>query len=140
LAVTNVGLATPRSSTLVDQERIVFTVAEANQGAGGTDLNGDGDVDDLILHVFRVPTGLTTNLGLAVSATPPFVVVDDHDVVFTVAEASQGAGGTDLNGDGDVDDLVLHVFRVRTGLTTNVQLAVSGDLAAGKDWARLHCR
>jgi hypothetical protein len=124
LAVANVGLAA-HGSTLVDEDYIVFAVAETSQGKN---LNGDGDTADLVLHVFDVETG-TTNLGLAVFG--PFAV-DDARLIFTVDEMSQGK---DLNEDGDVNDLVLHVFNVKTRRPPiNLGLDAIDGFEVGKDW------
>ena len=46
-----------------------FFVAEADQG--NTDLNGDTDVSDQVLHVWDAKTGMTVNTGIAgVSGAP----------------------------------------------------------------------
>ncbi len=47
--LTNVGLAS--SGVQIDKERVAFTVSESGEG---TDLNGDGDTSDNVLHVFEV--------------------------------------------------------------------------------------
>jgi hypothetical protein len=122
---TNVGLDARDGFTL-GKDWIAFTVDEARQG--GTDLNGDGDVFDLVLHVFDVETGMTTNVKLDASGGFAF---GKRWLAFAVDEDSQG--GTDLNNDGDVFDLVLHVFDVKTGATTRVGLA-SNVFALGKEW------
>ncbi len=90
-----------------------FDVRESNQG--NTDLNGDGDTTDAVLHMFDAVTGVTTHLGFAVSQQ--FRASDDF-LVFSVHEANQN--NTDLNGDSDTGDEVLHVFNVNTRTTTNV--------------------
>jgi hypothetical protein len=130
LAATNVGLAAPRGSTLlVHEDRIVFTVDERTQG--GTDLNGDDDVADLILHAFEVETETATNVGLD---TSDGFALDERWLAFTVDEGSQGAGGTDFNNDGDVTDLVLHVHNLATGTTTNLGLDASGGFVLDERW------
>jgi len=115
-AITNVGLAGfwPQ----IDKERVAFLVHEAGEG---TDLNGDGDIDDFVLHVFDAKKGATTNVGLACL---PFdsPQIDKERVAFLVSEAGEG---TDLNGDGDIADRVLHVFDAKKGNTTNVGVSVS---------------
>jgi hypothetical protein len=114
---------------VVHENRIAFTIDERSQG--GTDLNGDGDIDDLVLHVFDVATETTTNVGLDVSDG---FALGKEWVAFTVDEAKQGASGTDLNGDGDIDDLVLHVFDLQTGTITNVGLDARDGFEIGKEW------
>src|SRR5438067_148885 len=110
-AVCNLALAahTPR----VSGGLVILLVSEAAQG--GVDLNGDGDADDLVLHVFSAP-GVLTNVGLAAS-TP---LVGGQLVAFVVPEASQGH--TDLNGDGDSNDFVVHVFDARSGTARSLGL------------------
>ncbi len=107
--------------------RFAFFVVEGAQG--GTDLNGDGDALDPVLHVFDPVTGTTTNSMLAGGFTSPVAVGDL--VAFEVVEASQG--GTDLNGDGDAADSVLHVFDPATSTATNTGLA-SGFITPASGW------
>ncbi len=125
---TNLELAASQfDPILVDGGLVAFLVSESRQN--NTDLNGDGDTVDSVLHVFDAATGTTTNLGLAVSSFPPFDV-DGDLVAFSVSESDQG----DLNGDGDTSDPVLHVFDAATGMTTNVELAFStlGNFDGGR--------
>jgi len=123
-AITNVGV--DASGPLACGGNLfAFGVLEANQN--DTDLNGDGDKFDYVLHVYDAVAATTTNLGLAVDR----VKVDDAGgglVAFTVPEASQGLGGTDLNGDGDKVDSVLHVYDPVSATVTNLGIAVSSDL------------
>jgi hypothetical protein len=100
-----------------------FGVGEANQAV--TDLNGDLDMDDTVLHVYDAATTTLTPIGLAVST----IAASSSLVAFAVPEASQGAGGTDLNLDGDKTDQVLHVYDPVGGTTTNVGIDASGDVA-----------
>ncbi len=101
---------------------VAFSVLESRQG--NTDLNGDGDTDDLVQHVFDAETGVATNLGLATST---FRIEGDL-LAFTVIESAQGA--SDLNGDGDSKDGVLHLYRPSTGVVTNVGLDAAGGFVS----------
>jgi len=104
------------------------------------DLNGDGDTEDEVLHVFDVATSKLTNVGLAargmeatdatvtgvdftyVGMCPGFSFFGRFDgdacagprigdaYVFFVSEAAQGS--VDLNGDGDSNDFVVHATRL----------------------------
>src|SRR5262249_22263806 len=100
-----------------------FTVSEA---VPGRDLNGDGDAakpDDFVLVLRDRDSGKTWPIGpggadalgvVRVSQSPfrfPAVASENDDVAFLEAELLRGAAGTDLDGDGDVDDMILHVFR-----------------------------
>jgi len=115
-----------------------FLVDEFQAG----DLNGDGDAADWVLHIFDAKQDLTLNLGLAADSVcrgilgPPFVTctpvlpVAGHTIIaFLVDESAQG--GTDLNGDGDASDDVLHVYDATTGAIGNTALAVAHGL--GRD-------
>ncbi len=113
--ITNVGLAAILGS--LDRNWATLVVREENQAA--TDLNGDGDTDDRVLHVFNLATGAITNVGLAVQSFQ----LDKGRVAFTVPESNQAA--TDLNGDGDTDDRVLHLFNAKTGAVTNLGFDIS---------------
>jgi len=99
----------------VGRDLVAFAVVEKDQGR--TDLNGDGDTDDIVVHVFDAITGEITNLGLA-----GLLEVEGRRVALLVSEMYQGF--TDLNGDGDASDTVLHVFDADTGTTTNMGFAV----------------
>jgi hypothetical protein len=109
------------SDLLRDKNWVVFRVSESGQG--GTDLNGDGDDSDLVLHVFDAETDTTTNLELDAANT---FQIDKDRVAFIVLESGQGS--TDLNSDRDTSDLVMHIFDAITETTTNVGLAVNTDV------------
>lgn len=100
----------------VSGSRVSFAVRERFQGE--TDLNGDGDSSDSVAHVFDARTGVTKNLGLhgRPSLTSEMLVV-------AVGEGPQGA--TDLNGDLDFADDVVHVHDLKSGRTTNLGVAGS---------------
>ena len=96
---------------------LAFRTPEAAQGRV---LNGDGDMADDVLQVFDLATGMLLNSGAAVTPCrlaacdprQPYRVFTDS-VKFLTLEADQGA---DLNNDGDLDDLVIQVLNVRTGV------------------------
>jgi hypothetical protein len=126
---TNVKLAVS-GDLAPSKEWIAFTVDETSQGE---DRNDDGDTVDEILHVFDVKTGRITNVKLAVIGD---LAPSKDWIAFAVHERRQGGPdgqGTVLNGDGDVNDFVLHVFDVKTSTTTNVKLNV-GRFKSGEDW------
>ncbi len=105
-------------------------VSETDQGR--TDLNGDGDTDDLVLHVYDRRTRLTTNTGMAVVPAGPdgSTFIGDGFVAFVVSEAAQGQG--DLDGNGSADGRVLHVYDSRTTLPANVGRDI-GDVLLFRD-------
>lgn len=89
--------------------RIAFWVGEGAQGL--TNFNGDPDTSDFVLHLHDTRTAVTQNLGLAFAGTPfvGFARLNEEQLAFVVAEGAQGQ--TDLTGDMDSNDLVLHVLR-----------------------------
>ena len=119
--LTNLRLAADQFG--VEKDIVAFTVSEGRQG--NTDLNGDLDGSDRVLHVYDAKKGTIINLGLD-SGTP---LVEKKRVAFRVNEEAQGF--TDLNGDSD--DRVLHVYDVKNDITSNLGLAVAADVQMEKD-------
>jgi hypothetical protein len=105
----------------VDDTAVAFAVDEATQGA---DLNSDGDVADVVIHVYEASTGVTINLGIAGFGP----IVDRGRVVFFAGEQMQGA---DLNQDGDMADSVAHLYDVETRSLLNFGLAAAPFDSAG---------
>ena len=104
-----------------------LVAVRADEFGEGRDLNGDGDTEDLVVHVFDARTREVTNLASATfccdgNILGAYIGAHGPHVVFPVHEASQG--GTDLDGDGDALDHVLHTFDARTGELVNHGLAV----------------
>jgi hypothetical protein len=108
-----------------------FTVSEA---IDGVDRNGDGDLNDSVITLRDRETGATDPLGatggcglvgtpegraaLRVSVAPftfPAVAVENDTVAFLESESGQGI--CDLNGDADVSDGLLRIFRRGIGET-----------------------
>ena len=126
---TNVGLATSQSfflgrgwsqSFFLGRGWLVFSVSESQQGA--LDLNGDGDVDDSVLHIVDLESGRITSLGEAWGYTTP--VFSEDWFVFTAMKSRQEtAGEPQQPPGGDAADPVLHVHDVRRGLTYNLGLS-----------------
>jgi hypothetical protein len=112
LEIAELGL--PVVDVAADGPIVAFTVDEF---ALGHDLNGDGDTDDRVLHVYDSTTGSVFNLGLAAELPQ----VAGSVVAFKVDERAQGH--TDLNGDGDRGDLVEFVYDTTTRTTSNLGLA-----------------
>jgi hypothetical protein len=83
--------------------RILVLTDEASQGA---DLNGDGDELDAVLVLHEPRRARSTNLGVALTDASGILLEDGRGVAL-VSEAQQGE---DLNGDGDLDDSVLHAL------------------------------
>jgi hypothetical protein len=103
-------------------DRLVYSRWET---FGSEDLNGDGDLEDIVLTTEDLGSRRVTNVGLLGVRGPdqdsligPFWE-DGH--AFWISEAEEGR---DLNGDGDRADLVMHVHDAARGETTNTGLAV----------------
>jgi hypothetical protein len=124
--LTNVGLAV--TAVFASDQLIAFTVNEASQG--GADENGDGDVNDHVLHVLDPATMTVTNLGIA-TADDVHVVVAGQRVAFFASEAAQG--NTDLNGDGDAGDTVVMIYDAATATLINPHQAVAASLGVQMD-------
>ncbi len=206
---TTVAAATVRTCG----QHVAFLADECAQGGGtiaacpggGTDLNGDGDAGDRVVHVWDPASGAPVNVGYAaaelicndqivafrtpegthcpggtgcangLNGTPGPPVPDDTDVLddvmlvwrlgvglvnsrqavtpcrftacdprapyrlagsavkFLTFEPQQGDGGTDLNGDGDKADLVIHAFDTVTTELTIVGTTTPTTLGDGTD-------
>jgi len=126
--VQNLGLALASAAAFVVRGgRVAAYVDE-----GLTDLNGDGDSNDSVLHTYDAASDVLWNVGLSsvVFATDGVLVLGDKHVVFPVSESSQG--NVDMNGDGDTNDEVLHFHRYGIQVTTNLGLAApSGHVVDG---------
>src|SRR5262249_19881522 len=97
---------------------IAMGVRERRQNA--TDLNGDGDLGDVVMEVHRLSTGVTTNTAKA--AYRGIAKVSGNYVAFRVPERSQNK--VDLNGDGDIRDLIVTVFDAAMNTSTSTGRAV----------------
>ncbi len=91
-------------------------------------LNGDGDTDDLVVHL-SIAAAAAQNLALAATD-----VELSNSVVAALADEN-AQDTTDLNGDLDSNDTVLHVRALGDGAWTNTNqaadaLSVSGDVVA----------
>jgi hypothetical protein len=122
----NLGVAVFPSidQALFDGRRLAIGVDELSQDA---DLNGDGDASDGVVHVFDVQTGRLQNTRLATEFAIERFDVSLGGRFIGVRVAEVGQGGSDLNGDGDADDSVVHIFDTARGTSFNTGLAVFFD-------------
>jgi cysteine-rich repeat protein len=113
---------------------VAFRTSEAKQG--DQPLNGDGDTADSVLQIFVPGSAQPINTHMAVvpcrleACDPrlPYRVLA-HTVRFLTLECDQGGtvtrgcptGGSDLDGDGRADHLVLQVLNVEQGMATLAQ-------------------
>ncbi|MCA1844968.1 MAG: hypothetical protein LC792_17595 [Actinobacteria bacterium] len=92
--------------------RVTYTAWEDFQG----DLNHDGDLTDRVPGVYDPVTDTVVSSGLPNLDTALASLGGDR-YGFAVMESSQNqtsAAGTDLNGDGDTSDYVMHVITMLT--------------------------
>ncbi len=128
--LTNIGQAA-EELVLGESGLIAFRTRESAQGGV---LNDDGDTDDGVLQVYDAVADLLLNAGQAVTpcrleACDPRVPyrVRDDTVTFLTLEADQGE---DLNGDGDLGDLVVQVLNVRQACDSGGPAGACHTLAA----------
>ncbi len=135
LAVADARSGTPPTLALLGPaERVAtsdgnaaFLRPEASDGTG-LDLNGDFDTQDRVVQLWRNPRPLglgaappAVNLGLAAED----VAISDQIVAALASEADEGVS---LNGDADLDDLVVHLNDTATGTSGTWQsLALAAD-------------
>ena len=114
---TNLGLeARRRYYGAIIGDHVLLGIAEH-----GADLNNDGDRFDVVAHVHDMSTGQTTNLELALACERYCVSISDGAFVFGVSEEGQGM---DLNGDGDLVDLIVYVRDPTTAAIRNLGIAI----------------
>ena len=120
----------------VADDQAMLVVPEFEQRV---DLNGDGDLSDNVLQRLDLASGRIQSTGLAIASPrspngfgPSFPIVfaaQEGLAVFNLAEAEQRK---DLNGDGDLNDVLLHVLSTRTGklrtLNVNGRFILSDSL------------
>jgi hypothetical protein len=118
--VTDTGLAGPQYSLALHDGYAAFLVVEWQQG--NTVLNGDGDTDDWILHLYDHGLKATSNLVSASSTSSHGL--GGGMVAVQVREAEEAS---DLNGDSDTDDKVLVLHDVTGGPGRTLALASGGS-------------
>lgn len=115
-----VDIGVAADTIAVDGNLVVLLAPES---LNGHDLNGDGDLDDRVLHTFDAATSTLVNSG---EAAEEFVVGREL-VAFRTREAAQGTELKGLNtpADNDRDDDVLQVIDRVTGQLINTHQAVT---------------
>ncbi|MEQ8766207.1 MAG: hypothetical protein RL885_19980 [Planctomycetota bacterium] len=101
-----------------DATRALLEVSESGQS--GLDLNGDGDAEDLVVHLYDLSSGALTNLGF----TGSWPRLSGDQVGFTLWEKRPRQR---LNEDRDFEDWVFHVFDIPSGETRDLGLALTGS-------------
>ena len=106
VTATNAGISTAGGYAF-------YRVSEAADG--NRDRNGDGDTNDQVLQRVALAGSAPTFMGSLNNVTAPALGVDLDGVEFGAylyQESMFGAGGNDLNGDGDTMDFVVRYFRL----------------------------
>jgi hypothetical protein len=98
---TNTGIHSTGSAAAAADDSILLVAPENPELV---DLNGDGDTNDMVYVLHDVATRTNSSLRVAVSI-PGAGLTPDGRGLLLVSESGQG---TDLNGDGDELDSVLH--------------------------------
>ena len=111
----------------INEHHVVY---EGYEPGAGIDWNGDGDTGDLVLQVYDLATGATLNTGIASARVKAGwgdddepILLEGHRIAWLPDEASEGA---DLNGDGDLDDRVMHLLDASTGEIQNTGITPFG--------------
>jgi len=118
----NVALAAPNPFGIdpffnLSGDLVAISVPEKSQNAAI--LNGDTDRTDRVAHIYQISTGTVINTMRAVQRTPR---IAGNFVAIGVPERRQNK--IDLNGDGDLSDIVVQIYDVGTSTLTNTARAV----------------
>jgi len=104
----NLGVATT-GPVLVSDRHFAFLIVEAAQG--GVDLNGDGDTADAVWFVYDPARPLgPLNPFNTMLATPAIGLAGAATTGGFVLLQSENSASTDVNGDGDLADVVPAAF------------------------------
>jgi hypothetical protein len=130
---TTSNAATPSAPIVLAGDWLVYFASEGFTGPG-TDLNGDADTTDQVAFAVNLRSREETNLGVAAQGA---VVVAD-EIYLSVDETLDG---TDWNGGGIGDDVLLHwnettltvalVDTLALGFAEELPFAVDGRLYYG---------
>lgn len=113
LQFPGVTVATSRNNSglIVEQDVAYHRVSEADQGA--TDLNGDGDTNDVVLQRFSLSNMFgRTFMATSNSVNRPAVDFGAGSAEFGAFLTEEFLDGIDLNGDGDASDFVVRYFEL----------------------------
>ena len=128
---TNTGLECSFGMALTPQ-LLAVGVDETKQGL--KDLNGDGDVQDVVCEVWNLSTSEIFNTGQDCGSG---IAADGSLVAIGTREDSQGK--QDLNGDGDTDDEVVQVYQLGAKGVRNLRYDCSGGLVVGAGKVAFSC-
>ncbi len=120
-----------------------FALGAVSEQALGQDANQDGDQGDQVLAVIDLASGASTAMTAIVNPSLPF-----PGLGYTLRTSGPTAflgldetlANADLNGDGDLLDLVAHVYDRATGVLTNLAHAIRLPFYDGGDGRYLYLR
>ena len=119
---TNLAVQVVLNKTVASELLVFLPTSEL---ASNTDLNGDGDQQDVVMVLYDELIGGFVNTGLPLRSSSPFQMISDFDlsrdhIAINVRESD---AGEDFNGDGDLDDEVVFTYEAGTGVTVNTGLS-----------------
>jgi len=98
-----------------------FLLIGASELRCNEDLNGDGDIEDRVLHVYHAPTQTLVNVGKFVIDLPSSRV-DGTRIFF---RGDEGRDDVDENGDGDKTDAFVFIYDFASDSLTPTTLDTS---------------
>ena len=134
--ITNLQKAIASSDYWISGNWVMFRVYEGGEGDGGQncDLNLDGDRKDEVIHFYNHITGVVTNTYVAGTMGDKshsiYEPIADSYAPILIYESSQNQ---DLNGDGDLTDIVLHILDYQSGVLTSLGYAVTRPISVDGD-------
>lgn len=122
--VTNVGLA----ARTIRGDGDLFGIHVEEEAQGATDLDGDGDLNDSVLYAYLAPTATLRRLAPSLHVMSAGAQFDVQGFVLAWASPESTAGsGTDWNGNGFTNNVVLCTHQARSAATRNSGLAIPAD-------------
>jgi len=108
----------------------LFAIVVQEQTQGWQDLDGDGDFNDDVLYAYLAPTSTLRALSPSVHVMAAGPQFDVRGFVVAWGSPEEYAGsGTDWNGNGFTNNVVLCTHQARAGVTRNSGLAIPANFA-----------
>jgi len=128
LTVINVGMGMDPTLLVVEGRRAAIGAEEWREGR---DLNGDGDLLDVVLHTYDAGAARLTNLQVALEYTVTGPRVAAWYGADVIAIANETYAKIDYNNDGDRLDVVLLQVNGSTGAARFLVTGASGVVVQG---------
>jgi len=131
LRIYDIASASLRSLPFQGVEPVFYEgklVFHTSENKAEKDLNGDGDMKDTVIRLYDNTSKEMTDIAI----TGGFPDIDGNIIAFHTFERWVDR---DLNGDGDVEDMVIQFYDLKTHTLTNTGIegaraSISGDLIA----------